>query len=143
MLGGEIVPYGPNPALEDAQLPSDIPQLQDILKHTPPPKDFTVHDFVKNSSTSILTKVPCSTYLLYMQTITSRDLVHRSKEIRKLLTAGQTLRWTSHGLPVALIQPASAQVPLAKPDWISRARAAGVVNSSTSSVADTVYQDRG
>jgi antitoxin (DNA-binding transcriptional repressor) of toxin-antitoxin stability system len=78
-----------------------------------------------------------------MQTVTSRDLVHRSKEIRQLLKAGQTLRWTSHGLPVALIQPASAQVPLAKPDWISRARAAGVVNSSASSVADTVYQDRG
>jgi hypothetical protein len=78
-----------------------------------------------------------------MQTITSRDLVHRSKEIRKLLTAGQTLRWTSHGVPVALIQSASAQVPLSKPDWISRARAAGAVNSSHPSVADIVYQDRG
>ena len=77
-----------------------------------------------------------------MKTITSRDLVHRSKEIRKLLSAGQTLRWTSHGSPVALIQPASAEVALAKPDWISRARAAGAVNSSTLSVADTVYQDR-
>jgi antitoxin (DNA-binding transcriptional repressor) of toxin-antitoxin stability system len=93
-------------------------------------------------STRVLTKAQCSTYLLYMQTITSRDLVHRSKEIRKLLSAGQTLRWTSHGSPVALIQPASAEVPLAKPDWISRARAAGAVNSSTLSVADTVYQDR-
>jgi hypothetical protein len=44
---------------------------------------------------------------------------------------------------VALIQPASAQVSLAKPDWISRARAAGAVNSSHPSVADIVYQDRG
>jgi len=78
-----------------------------------------------------------------MRTITSRDLVHRSKEIRKLLTAGQTLRWTSHGVPVALIQPTSAQVSLAKPDWISRARAAGAVISSHPSVADIVYQDRG
>jgi antitoxin (DNA-binding transcriptional repressor) of toxin-antitoxin stability system len=101
-----------------------------------------VHDFAKNSSTTVLTKPKCSTYLLYMQTITSRDLVHRSKEIRKLLKAGQTLRWTSHGLPVALIQPASAQVPLAKPDWISRARAAGAVNSNLPSVADILYQDR-
>ena len=92
---------------------------------------------------SVLTKPPCSTYLLYMQTISSRDLVHRSKEIRKLLSAGQTLRWTSHGVPVALIQPATAQVPLAKPDWISRARAAGAVNSSHPSIADTVYEDRG
>ena len=78
-----------------------------------------------------------------MQTISSRDLVHRSKEIRKLLSAGQTLRWTSHGVPVALIQPASAEVSLAKPDWISRARAAGAVNSSHPSIADTVYEDRG
>jgi antitoxin (DNA-binding transcriptional repressor) of toxin-antitoxin stability system len=78
-----------------------------------------------------------------MRTITWRDLVHRSKEIRKLLKAGHTLRWTSHGSPVALIKPASAQVTLAKPDWISRARAAGVVNSSHPSVADMVYQDRG
>jgi antitoxin (DNA-binding transcriptional repressor) of toxin-antitoxin stability system len=77
-----------------------------------------------------------------MRTITSRDLVHRSKEIRKLLSAGQTLRWTSHGSPVALIQPVSAQLPLAKPDWISRARAAGAVTSRHPSVADTVYQDR-
>ncbi len=77
-----------------------------------------------------------------MQTITSRDLVHRSKELCKLLSEGQTLRWTSHGSPVALIQPASAQVALAKPDWISRARAAGAVNSSALSVADTLYQDR-
>jgi len=107
-----------------------------------PKNDFAIHDFVKKSATTFLTKPKCSTYLLYMQTITSRDLVHRSKEIRKLLSAGQTLRWTSHGLPVALIQPPSAQLPLAKPDWISRARAAGAVNSSHPSVADTVYQDR-
>ena len=77
-----------------------------------------------------------------MKTITSRDLVHRSKEICKLLSAGQTLRWTSHESPVALIQQASAEVALAKTDWISRARAAGAVNISTLSVADTLYQDR-
>jgi antitoxin (DNA-binding transcriptional repressor) of toxin-antitoxin stability system len=112
------------------------------VKHQPQKNDSAIHDFVKKSATTFLTKPKCLTYLLYMQTITSRDLVHRSKEIRKLLSAGQTLRWTSHGLPVALIQPASAQVPLAKPDWISRARAAGAVNSSHPSVADTVYQDR-
>ncbi len=93
-------------------------------------------------ATRVLTKAQCSTYLLYMKTITSRDLVHRSKEVRKLLSAGQTLRWTSHGSPVAFIQPASAEVSLAKTDWVSRARAVGAVNSSTLSVADTVYQDR-
>ena len=93
-------------------------------------------------SKRVLTKAQCSTDLLHMKTITSRDLVHRSKEIRKLLSASQTLRWTSHGSPVALIQPASAEVSLAKRDWISRARAAGAVNSSALSVADTVYQDR-
>ena len=77
-----------------------------------------------------------------MQSITSRDLVHRSKEIRKLLSAGQTLRWTSHGLPVALIQLAFTQVSLSKPDWISRAKAAGAVNSSHTSVSQSVYEDR-
>lgn len=77
-----------------------------------------------------------------MTTVTSRDLVHKSTEIRKLLAAGKTLRWTSHGEPVALIQPASPFPSAAKPDWILRARAAGAVNSTKSMVADSIYSDR-
>ncbi len=75
-----------------------------------------------------------------MRTVTSRDLAHRPKEIRKLLVAGETLQWTSHGSPVALILPFEAAAP--KPDWVGRARAAGAVNQSSSTVADSIYADR-
>jgi antitoxin (DNA-binding transcriptional repressor) of toxin-antitoxin stability system len=77
-----------------------------------------------------------------MNTVTSRDLVHQSGKIRKLLAAGKTLRWTSHGVPVAWIQPVSQMASNPKPDWISRARAAGAVNTSKSLVADSLYTDR-
>lgn len=79
-----------------------------------------------------------------METITSRDFVYRPKAIRKLLAAGKTLRWTSHGELVALLQPASGTGKIAKPDWISRARAAGAVNDKTEpmGVAEAIYMDR-
>jgi hypothetical protein len=77
-----------------------------------------------------------------MLSVTSRDLVHRSKEIRKLLASGQTLRWTSHGSPVAIIQPVTDSIP-SKPDWIARARASGAVNASQASLAKALYDERG
>jgi hypothetical protein len=77
-----------------------------------------------------------------MLSVTSRDLVHRSKEIRKLLASGQTLRWTSHGSPVAIIQPVTDSIP-SKPDWIARARASGAVNTSQASLAKALYDERG
>lgn len=88
-----------------------------------------------------LTKLTCLTNLFHMHTVTSRDLAHRTKEIRELLVAGKTLQWTSHGAPVALILPVAAATP--KPDWLARARAAGAVNQSSSPVADSIYADRG
>jgi len=42
-----------------------------------------------------------------------------------------------------LIQPASSSEPKPKPDWISRARAAGCVNTGEFPVADSIYADRG
>jgi antitoxin (DNA-binding transcriptional repressor) of toxin-antitoxin stability system len=90
----------------------------------------------------MLTNTVYLTFLLDMTTITSRDLAHRSGEIRKLLATGETLRWTSHGAPVAFIKPATLPLGGKKPDWISRARAAGAVNSSQSQVADSLYADR-
>ncbi len=90
----------------------------------------------------ILTSTGYLTFLLDMTTVTSRDLAHRSGEIRKLLASGETLRWTSHGAPVAIIKPATLPLAGNKPDWISRARAAGAVNSSQSQVADSLYADR-
>ncbi|MFM8764531.1 MAG: hypothetical protein ACKOHM_04020 [Spartobacteria bacterium] len=75
-----------------------------------------------------------------MHIVTSRDLAHRTKEIRKLLVAGKTLQWTSHGAAVALIFPVEAAIP--KPDWLARARAAGAVNQSSPPVADSIYADR-
>ena len=90
----------------------------------------------------ILTTTEYLTFLLDMTTVTSRDLAHRSGEIRKLLASGETLRWTSHGAPVAFIKPATQPLGGKKPDWISRARAAGAVNSSQSQVADSLYADR-
>jgi antitoxin (DNA-binding transcriptional repressor) of toxin-antitoxin stability system len=82
------------------------------------------------------------TILSNMQTITSRDLAHQPGKIRKLLAAGETLQWTSHGSPVALIQPASPSGSGKKPDWMARARAAGAVHSSESPLADSIYADR-
>jgi antitoxin (DNA-binding transcriptional repressor) of toxin-antitoxin stability system len=90
-----------------------------------------------------LTKIKFQTNLSNMHTITSRDLAHRPGEIRKLLAAGETLQWTSHGVPVALIQPASPSAPDKKPDWMARARSAGAVNLSKSPLADSIYADRG
>ncbi len=90
-----------------------------------------------------LTKIEIQTNLSNMHTITSRDLAHRPGEIRKLLAAGETLQWTSHGVPVALIQPASPSAPDKKPDWMARARSAGAVNLSKSPLADSIYADRG
>ena len=78
-----------------------------------------------------------------MTSVTSRDLVQRSGEIRKLLAAGKTLRWTSHGIPVAMIQPISPSTRGKKPNWIERARAAGAVNKNTSLISDSIYADRG
>jgi len=88
-----------------------------------------------------LTKIKYHTFLLNMDTITSRDLVQRPSEIRKLLAAGKTLRWTSHGVPVALIQPALS-AGKKKTDWISRARAAGAVNLSKTRLSDSIYAER-
>ena len=90
----------------------------------------------------MLTNTVYLTFLLDMTTVTSRDLAHRSGEIRKLLATGETLRWTSHGAPVAFIKPATQPLGGKKPDWISRARAAGAVNSNQSQVADSLYADR-
>jgi antitoxin (DNA-binding transcriptional repressor) of toxin-antitoxin stability system len=90
-----------------------------------------------------LTKIKIQTNLSNMHTITSRDLAHRPGEIRKLLAAGETLQWTSHGVSVALIQPASPSAPDKKPDWMARARSAGAVNLSKSPLADSIYADRG
>jgi len=77
-----------------------------------------------------------------MLSITSRDFVHRSKEFRKLLASGQTLRWTSHGSPVAFIQPVTDRIP-SKPDWIARDCASGAVNTSQTSLAKALYDERG
>lgn len=129
---------------------------------SPLKNDFAVHDFVplpskplggKNETTECstssgqemqgLTKTKIQTNLSNMHTITSRDLAHRPGEIRRLLTAGETLQWTSHGVPVALIQPASPSAPDKKPDWMARARSAGAVNLSKSPLADSIYADRG
>jgi len=80
--------------------------------------------------------------MLNMKTITSRDLAHHSKEVRKMLAAGKTLRWTSHGALVALLQPAAGSAKSAKPNWVSRAREAGAVNQASQSISQAIYGDR-
>jgi antitoxin (DNA-binding transcriptional repressor) of toxin-antitoxin stability system len=89
-----------------------------------------------------LTFLECYTKMFNMETITSRDLAHHSKEVRKMLAAGKTLRWTSHGALVALLQPAAVSGKHSKPDWISRAREAGAVNQSADSISQAIYGDR-
>lgn len=78
-----------------------------------------------------------------MQTISTRDLAHRAKDLRKLLAAGQPLQWATRGKIIARLEPPARSGAQAKRDWIARATAAGAVNRKTRTVAQELYDDRG
>ncbi|MFM8457628.1 MAG: hypothetical protein ACKOB0_01590 [Chthoniobacterales bacterium] len=78
-----------------------------------------------------------------MQTISTRDLAHRAKDLRKLLAAGQPLQWATRGKLIARLEPPARSGAKLKPDWIARATEAGAVNRKSKTVAQELYDDRG
>lgn len=83
-------------------------------------------------------------YILFnMKIISTRDLLHRTKEVRSALEMGESLTWTSRGKTVAYLQPPKPASALGKKlDWVKRARAAGAVNKSAMTTGSLVYEDR-
>jgi hypothetical protein len=77
-----------------------------------------------------------------MQTISTRDLAHRAKDLRKLLAAGQPLQWATRGKIIARLEPPARTGAKAKPDWIGRATKAGAINRRTRTVSQELYDDR-
>lgn len=78
-----------------------------------------------------------------MKRVTTRELLHHTKEVRASLETGEALVWTSHGKVVAYLQPPRNQVLSAeKMDWLARAETAGAVNRGTTSVSSLIYGDR-
>ena len=80
--------------------------------------------------------------MLNMKSVNTRDLAHRSKEVRKTLAGGERIAWVSRGKLIATLEPAGKGGNRTKVDWLSRAREAGAVNNHTESVSDLVYADR-
>lgn len=81
--------------------------------------------------------------MLHVQTISTRDLAHRAKEVRELLSAGQPLQWASRGKVIARLEPPARPAARERRDWIARATEAGAVNRSSRTAAHEVYEDRG
>jgi len=80
--------------------------------------------------------------MLNMQTISTRDLAHRAKDLRKLLAAGHPLQWATRGKLIARLEPPARSGAKAKPDWIARATKAGAINRRTRTVSKELYDDR-
>jgi len=78
-----------------------------------------------------------------MKTITTRDLVHRTREIRESLERGETFQWSQRGRIVAVLQSVRAPAVPAPMDWVSRARTAGIIAKGGQTLADLVAKDRG
>jgi hypothetical protein len=78
-----------------------------------------------------------------MQTISTRDLAHRAKEVREMLSSGKTLQWSSRGRLIATLAPPAKAGARVKRDLLARAKAAGAVNDGPQPVSQSVYDDRG
>lgn len=84
------------------------------------------------------------TKLSYVKTITTRDLVHRTKEVREALERGESFQWMRRGRLVAYLQaPSAGNETIEKIDWVARAEAAGAIVREGASVSDSIYRDRG
>lgn len=77
-----------------------------------------------------------------MRTINTRDLAHKTKEIREALVGGEVLQWTSGGKVIAMIHPVRKFTALSERDWLARATKSGAVNRETTSVSQTISDDR-
>jgi|GEM_PF-918040 len=77
-----------------------------------------------------------------MKTVNTRDLAHRSKEIRKTLASGERVQWKSRGELIAVLEPARKPGLGAKNNWLRRAAAVGAVNKDVPTASQLIYADR-
>lgn len=79
-----------------------------------------------------------------MKSISTRDIVHKTKEIREALERGESFEWTQHGRTIGYLQPVPEARQAPEPiDWVARARAVGAVTREDDSVSAALYEDRG
>lgn len=81
--------------------------------------------------------------LFNMKTVNSRELAHRTKEIRHALEQGERLAWKSRGETIAVLEPVR-RTPAAKEanHWMRRAVQAGGVSPKGALLSQMVYDDR-
>lgn len=79
-----------------------------------------------------------------MRLVSSRDLAHRTKDIRHALEQGERLEWKSRGKTIAVLEPAR-KTPVTKEQnhWVGRAIQAGAVSPPGKSVSQMIYDERG
>jgi len=79
-----------------------------------------------------------------MKTVTSRELAHRTKEIRNALEQGERLEWKSRGETIAVLEPVrKSPVVKEKNHWLARALQAGAVSAKGTSASQMIYDERG
>jgi len=78
-----------------------------------------------------------------MKTINTRDLVHRTKEVRNVLAMGETLEWKSRGQTIAVLEPVRKQPLVRKNHWLERAIEAEAVHPGEPMVSQLIYDERG
>lgn len=79
-----------------------------------------------------------------MKSVNSRDLAHRTREIRHALEQGERLEWKSRGETIAVLEPVR-RAPAAKEanHWMRQAVRAGAVNQESASLSQMIYEERG
>jgi len=77
-----------------------------------------------------------------MDRITTRDLLHRNREIQAELAEGKAFEWTVNGRVIARINPLTASGKAPRPDWAKRAAAAGAIVAGAPSLSSQILQDR-
>lgn len=77
-----------------------------------------------------------------MKSVTTRELVHGIRNIRRTVESGETVEWVFRGKKVAMIQPMRDPPRPSTKDWVARATAAGAIHRGKQTVAALVYDDR-
>ncbi len=77
-----------------------------------------------------------------MKTITTRDLVHRTREIRESLERGESFQWSQRGRIVAVLQSMARPEKVPPIEWVGRAREAGAIIGQGVTVGDLISEQR-
>lgn len=101
--------------------------------------------FAQDSRRTHFLTPPLLSYILYnMRKITTRQLVHHTKQVREALERGESLQWTQRGRIVAVLQSPQTATDAPDPvDWLARARSAGAVVQPGKSVSALIDEERG